>query len=52
MEQFETHLDQAHRSQADRLKRSETKLGKTMTSMESSVHQELQLLKQEYHKGG
>lgn len=52
VEQFETQLDQADRSQADRLKRSETKLSKRVTSVESSLHQELQLLKQEYHKGG
>ncbi|XP_044051201.1 protein FAM81B isoform X2 [Siniperca chuatsi] len=51
VEQFETQRDQANRSQADQLKRSETKLSKRMTSMESSLHQELQLLKQENHKG-
>ncbi|KAG8012125.1 Protein FAM81B [Nibea albiflora] len=51
VEQFEIQLDQANRSQADQLKRSETKLSKRMTSVESSLHQELQLLKQECHKG-
>ncbi|XP_035514945.1 protein FAM81B [Morone saxatilis] len=51
MEQFETQLDRANRSQGDQLKRSETKLSKRMTSVESNLHQELQLLKQEYHKG-
>ncbi|TMS03615.1 Protein FAM81B, partial [Larimichthys crocea] len=51
VEQFEIQLDQANRSQADHLKRSETKLSKRMTSVESSLHQELQLLKQECHKG-
>lgn len=52
MEQFETQLDQANCSQADQLKRSEAKLSKRMTSVESSLHQELQLLKQACHKGG
>lgn len=44
--------DRADRSQADQLKRSETKLSKRMSSLESSLHRELQLLKQEYDKGG
>ena len=52
VEQFEAQQDQADLCQADQLKRSETKLGKRITSVESSLHQELQLLKQEYHKGG
>ena len=52
VEQFEAQQDQADRRQSDHLKRSETKLSKRMTSMESSLNQELQLLKQEYHKGG
>ncbi|KAF0033386.1 hypothetical protein F2P81_013452 [Scophthalmus maximus] len=43
--------DRADRSQADQLKRSETKLSKRMSSLESSLHRELQLLKQEYDKG-
>ncbi|KAM9360646.1 protein FAM81B [Symphorus nematophorus] len=51
VEQFETQLDRAERSQADQLKCCETKLSKRMTSVESGLHQELQLLKQEYHKG-
>ncbi|XP_070761261.1 protein FAM81B [Enoplosus armatus] len=51
VEQFETQREQADRSRADQLKRSETKLGERMTSVETSLHQELQLLKQEYHKG-
>lgn len=50
--QLEAQLHQADRSRADQLKRSETKLGKRMTSVERGLHQELQLLKQEYHKGG
>lgn len=50
--QLETQLQQVDRSQADQLKRSDTKLSKRMTSVESGLHQELQLLKQEYHKGG
>ncbi|XP_058491886.1 protein FAM81B [Solea solea] len=48
---LEVRVDQAERSQADRLKRSENKLGLRMSSVESGLHQELQLLKQEYHKG-
>lgn len=52
VEQFETQRDQVNRRQADQLKRSEAKLGKRMSSVENSLHQELQLLKQEYHKGG
>uniref|UniRef100_A0A8P4G763 Family with sequence similarity 81 member B n=1 Tax=Dicentrarchus labrax TaxID=13489 RepID=A0A8P4G763_DICLA len=51
VEQFETQLGRANRSQGDQLKRSETKLSKRMTSVESNLHQELQLLKQEYDKG-
>ncbi|KAL7390934.1 hypothetical protein ABVT39_001545 [Epinephelus coioides] len=51
VEQIEAQRDQTDRSQADQLKRSETKLGKRLTSVESSLHRELQLLKQEYHKG-
>ncbi|XP_041793940.1 protein FAM81B [Chelmon rostratus] len=49
--QLEAQLHQADRSRADQLKRSETELGKRMTSVERGLHQELQLLKQEYHKG-
>ncbi|KAG7490000.1 hypothetical protein JOB18_025806 [Solea senegalensis] len=48
---LEVRVDQAEQSQADRLKRSENKLGRRMSSVESGLHQELQLLKQEYHKG-
>ncbi|XP_063752811.1 protein FAM81B [Eleginops maclovinus] len=51
VEQFEAQQDHADRRQSDHLKHSETKLSKRMTSVESSLHQELQLLKQEYHKG-
>ncbi|XP_070689537.1 protein FAM81B [Pempheris klunzingeri] len=51
VERFDTRWDQADRSQADQLKRSETRLSKRLTSVESRLHQELQLLKQEYHKG-
>lgn len=50
-EQFEAQLDQANCSQADRLKRFETKLGRRMSSVESNLHQEVQLLKQECLKG-
>lgn len=52
IERFETQQDQADRRHADGLKHSEAKLSKRMTAVESSLHQELQLLKQEYHKGG
>ncbi|XP_071338741.1 protein FAM81B isoform X2 [Trachinotus anak] len=51
VEQFETQQDQADQSQANQMKRSEAKLSKRMTSVENSLQQELQLLKQEYHKG-
>ncbi|XP_022608255.1 protein FAM81B [Seriola dumerili] len=51
VEQFETQRDQADQSQANQLKRSETKLSKRLTSLENSLQQKLQLLKQEYHKG-
>ncbi|CAK6950135.1 protein FAM81B [Scomber scombrus] len=51
VEQFETQWDKTDHRQADQLKRSETKLGKRMSSVENSLHRELQLLKQEYHKG-
>ncbi|XP_035854973.1 protein FAM81B [Sander lucioperca] len=51
VEQFEAQREQSKRSQAEQLKRSETKLTKRMTLGESGLHQELQLLKQEYHKG-
>lgn len=52
VEQFETQLGRAGRSQADELKRTETKVSKRITSAQSSLEQELQLLKQDYHKGG
>ncbi|KAK2837417.1 hypothetical protein Q5P01_014629 [Channa striata] len=48
---FETQRDQAERGQADQLKSTETRVSKRMTSVENNLHQELQLLKQEYHKG-
>ncbi|KAI3372464.1 hypothetical protein L3Q82_022953 [Scortum barcoo] len=51
VEQSESRRDQAARAQTDQLKRSEAKLGKRLSSVESSLHQELQLLKQECHKG-
>ncbi|XP_076010193.1 protein FAM81B [Genypterus blacodes] len=51
MERFEAQRGKADHSQAEQLKGSETKLSKRMTSLESNLHQELQLLKQEYHKG-
>ncbi|KAF7670347.1 hypothetical protein LDENG_00010160 [Lucifuga dentata] len=43
--------EKVENSQAEQLKRSETKLSKRMSSLERLFHQELQLLKQEYHKG-
>ncbi|KAM3611642.1 uncharacterized protein V6R79_021973 [Siganus canaliculatus] len=49
-EQFGTQLDQAYHFQAEQLNRSETKLSKRLGSVESILHQQLQLLKQEYHK--
>lgn len=52
VEQLEAEQGRATRSQAEQLRCSENKLSKRVTSMESSLHQELQLLKQEYHKGG
>uniref|UniRef100_UPI0037E7CAC5 protein FAM81B n=1 Tax=Semicossyphus pulcher TaxID=241346 RepID=UPI0037E7CAC5 len=51
VEQCETQQDQTHHCQADQMKHSKTKLSKRMTSVEIGLHQELQLLKQEYHKG-
>ncbi|XP_029915121.1 protein FAM81B [Myripristis murdjan] len=51
VERFEVEQNQAEHSQAQQLKRSETKLSSRMSSLESSLHQELQLLKQDYHKG-
>ncbi|XP_031705224.1 protein FAM81B [Anarrhichthys ocellatus] len=45
VEQFEAQRGQTNRRQADQLK-----LGRRETSVESSLRQELQLLKQEYHK--
>ncbi|XP_068422652.1 protein FAM81B [Clinocottus analis] len=51
VEQFEAQQYQIDRSRADQLKRSETMLRKRETSVESSLRCELQLLKQEYHKG-
>lgn len=44
--------NQADHSWHDQLKRSEDKLSRRITSVENSLHQELQLLKQQYHKGG
>lgn len=52
VEQFEARWNQSDHSPSDQLKRSEAKLSKRMTSLEISFHQELQLLKQDYHKGG
>ncbi|XP_051806383.1 protein FAM81B [Acanthochromis polyacanthus] len=52
VEQFEKQQSQTDHSQYDQLKHSEAKLSKRMTSVENSIHQELQLLKQEYHRGG
>ncbi|XP_041644572.1 protein FAM81B [Cheilinus undulatus] len=51
MKQCETQQEQTHRRLVDLLKRHETKLTKSITSVESDLHQELQLLKQESHKG-
>lgn len=52
VEQLETQQDQTGRHQSDQLKCFKTKLGKRMSSVENSLHRELQLLKHEYHKGG
>ena len=52
VERSETQWDQSDQRQPDRLKRSERKLSERVSSVESSLHQELQLLKHEYHKGG
>ncbi|XP_075961088.1 protein FAM81B [Anarhichas minor] len=46
VEQFEAQRGHTNRRQAGQLK-----LGRRETSVESSLRQELQLLKQEYHKG-
>ncbi|XP_008287088.1 protein FAM81B [Stegastes partitus] len=51
VEQFEKQQRKADQSQSDQLKRSEAKVSRRMTSVEDSVHQELQLLKQDYHRG-
>ncbi|XP_056276019.1 protein FAM81A [Pseudoliparis swirei] len=51
VEQLEARRDQTHRSRAERPKRSGPTLGDRETSAESSLRCELQLLKQEYHKG-
>ncbi|XP_026176878.1 protein FAM81B [Mastacembelus armatus] len=51
LERYVTQKNQADRNQAYRLKDSEARLGKRMASVENNLHQELQLLKQEYHKG-
>ncbi|XP_034547205.1 protein FAM81B [Notolabrus celidotus] len=51
VKQCETQQNLACHSQADQLKGSETKLSKRITSVESGLHQELQLLKHEYQKG-
>ncbi|XP_067376837.1 protein FAM81B isoform X1 [Channa argus] len=48
---LESQKDQADRIRADQLKCNETRVSKKMTSVENSLHRELQLLKQEYHKG-
>ncbi|XP_047446796.1 protein FAM81B [Mugil cephalus] len=51
VEQIETQRNQADSSQSAQLKRYEARLSRQVTSVQSSFHQELQLLKQEYHKG-
>ncbi|KAM4616823.1 protein FAM81B [Polymixia lowei] len=57
VERSEAHQDQADHSQADQRKRLETKLSGRISSLEKSLHQEsglrqeLQLVKQDYHKG-
>ncbi|KAM7391816.1 hypothetical protein PAMP_022473 [Pampus punctatissimus] len=50
---LEARVEQSgtQQDQADQLKRSQTELGKRMSSVENSLHQELQLLKHNYHKG-
>ncbi|XP_069380030.1 protein FAM81B [Paralichthys olivaceus] len=51
VELSETQRVQSDQSHADRLKRCETKLRERVSSVKSSLHQELQLLKHEYLKG-
>ncbi|XP_029018219.1 protein FAM81B [Betta splendens] len=51
LQNSEAQRQQAERSQEDRVRRHETRLSKRMASVETSLRQELQLLKQEYHKG-
>ncbi|XP_029999292.1 protein FAM81B [Sphaeramia orbicularis] len=51
VEQFETQWDKSTIRHADHLKRSESILNKRVASVENSLHQELQLLKQNYDKG-
>ncbi|XP_039477020.1 protein FAM81B [Oreochromis aureus] len=51
VEKFDIQQNQADRSRHDQLKRSEDKLSRRITLVENNLHQELQLLKQQYHKG-
>ncbi|XP_030594185.1 protein FAM81B [Archocentrus centrarchus] len=50
-EKFDTQWNEADCTHYDQLKRSEGKLSRRITSVENRLHQKLQLLKQEYHKG-
>lgn len=52
VEKFDIQQNQADRSRHDQLKHSEDKLSRRITLVENNLHQELQLLKQQYHKGG
>ncbi|XP_068166930.1 protein FAM81B [Antennarius striatus] len=51
VEKFETQLKKAERCQAGDLKHSDARLAQRMSSVENGLHEEMQLLKQEYHKG-
>lgn len=52
VEKFDIQQNQADRSRHDQLKHSEDKLSRRITLVENNLHQELQLLKQQYYKGG
>ena len=49
--QWEARYDSSLSGWADQLKRMETKLSQRLSSLEHSLRHELQLLKQNYHRG-
>lgn len=49
---LDARLEQADQNNAKQIKKHEYNLGRRMKSVENSLGEELQLLKQEYHKGG